>query len=132
MRPYLPASAAWGSPAVVSPFALDSGSWGTWEIKARYSNNDFNAMVTDPLANRVLGGEQNIVTLGANWYLNRNLRWMFDYLIADVDRRDAHGPAGRPGLQRVREPAAVQLLKREEGSRGLRASLSSRSENQRA
>jgi len=47
-------------------------------------------MVTDP-ANRVLGGEQNIVTLGANWYLNRNLRWMFDYLIADVDRRDATG-----------------------------------------
>jgi phosphate-selective porin OprO/OprP len=90
MRPYLPASAAWGSPAVVSPFALDSGSWGSWEIKARYSNNDFNAMVTDP-ANRVLGGEQNIVTLGANWYLNRNLRWMFDYLIADVDRRDAAG-----------------------------------------
>jgi phosphate-selective porin OprO/OprP len=90
MRPYLPASGAWGSPAVVSPFALDSGSWGAWEIKARYSNNDFNSMVTDP-ANRVLGGEQNIVTLGANWYLNRNLRWMFDYLIADVDRRDATG-----------------------------------------
>jgi phosphate-selective porin OprO/OprP len=90
MRTYLPASAAWGSPAVVSPFALDSGSWGSWEIKARYSNNDFNSMVTDP-ANRVLGGEQNIVTLGANWYLNRNLRWMFDYLIADVDRRDASG-----------------------------------------
>ena len=90
MRPYLPASAAWGSPAVVSPFALDSGSWGAWEIKARYSSNDFNSMVTDP-ANRVLGGEQNIVTLGANWYLNRNLRWMFDYLIADVDRRDATG-----------------------------------------
>ena len=90
MRPYLPASAAWGSPAVVSPFAPDAGSWGSWEIKARYSNNDFNAMVSDP-ANRVLGGEQNIVTLGANWYLNRNLRWMFDYLIADVDRRDADG-----------------------------------------
>ncbi len=90
MRPYLPASAAWGSPAVVSPFALDNGSWGSWEIKARYSSNDLNSMVTDP-ANRVLGGEQNIVTLGANWYLNRNLRWMFDYLIADVDRRDATG-----------------------------------------
>ena len=92
MRPYLPASAAWGSPAVVSPFSLDTGSWGSWEIKARYSNNNFNALTSDPLAaNRVLGGEQNIVTLGANWYLNRNLRWMFDYLIADVDRRDNSG-----------------------------------------
>jgi phosphate-selective porin OprO/OprP len=90
MRPYLPASAAWGSPAVVSPFALDSGSWGTWEIKARYSNNNFNAFTDDP-ANRVLGGEQNIVSFGANWYLNRNLRWMFDYLIVDIDRRDASG-----------------------------------------
>ena len=97
MRPYLPASAAWGSPAIVSPFALDSGSWGTWEIKARYSNNNFNALVSDPvIANRVLGGEQNIVTLGANWYLNRNLRWMFDYLIVDVDRRDTSGqPVGQ-------------------------------------
>lgn len=92
MRPYLPASAAFGSPAVVSPFALDSGSWGTWEVKARYSNNTLDAFAGDALAgNRVLGGEQNIVTIGANWYLNRNLRWMFDYLIADVDRRDAQG-----------------------------------------
>ena len=92
MRPYLTASAAFGSPAVVSPFALDSGSWGTWEIKARYSNNTLDAFAGDmTTANRVLGGEQNIVTIGANWYLNRNLRWMFDYLIADVDRRDAQG-----------------------------------------
>ena len=91
-RPYIPASAAWGSPPVVSPFALDSGSWGTWEIKARYSNNDLNAFTDDPLsANRVFGGEQSIVTLGANWYLNRNLRWMFDYLIVDIDRRDNAG-----------------------------------------
>ena len=91
-RPYLPASAAWGSPAVVSPFALDSGSWGSWEIKARYSNNDFNALIGDPLAaNSVFGGEQNIITLGANWYLNRNLRWMFDYLIVDVDRQNSSG-----------------------------------------
>jgi phosphate-selective porin OprO/OprP len=92
MRPYLPASAAWGSPPVVSPFALDSGSWGTWEIKARYSNNNFNALTSDPLAaNRVLGGEQTILSFGANWYLNRNLRWMFDYLVVDIDRRDATG-----------------------------------------
>jgi len=91
-RPYLPASAAWGSPAVVSPFALDSGSWGSWEIKARYSNNDFDAFTGDALtANRVLGGEQSIITLGANWYLNRNLRWMFDYLIVDVDRQNSNG-----------------------------------------
>jgi len=91
-RPYLPASAAWGSPAVVSPFALDSGSWGSWEIKARYSNDDFNALIGDPdAANRVFGGEQNIITLGANWYLNRNLRWMFDYLIVDVDRQNSSG-----------------------------------------
>jgi phosphate-selective porin OprO/OprP len=91
-RPYIPTSAAWGSPAVISPFALDSGSWGTWEIKARYSKNDFNALTGDPLvADRVLGGEQNIITLGANWYLNRNLRWMFDYLIVDVDRQNSSG-----------------------------------------
>ena len=86
-RPYAPASAAFGSPAIVTPFALDSGSWGAWEAKARYSVNDFNAFENDPVAaNRVRGGEQRIVSLGLNWYLNRNVRWMFDYMFVDIDR----------------------------------------------
>ncbi len=91
-RPYNAAAAAFTSPAIPAPFDLNAGTWGAWEAKARYSVNDLNALETDAnLANRVLGGEQHIISLGANWYLNRNVRWMFDYLIVDVDRKDAGG-----------------------------------------
>jgi phosphate-selective porin OprO/OprP len=90
MRPYVPASATWGSPASANPFALDSRSWGAWEVKARYSENDLNAFPVDPVtANRVRGGEQKIISGGVNWYLNRNIRWMFDYMDVDVDRLNA-------------------------------------------
>ncbi len=92
MRPYVPASAAWGSPPSNNPFALDADSWGAWEVKARYSVNDFDAFISDPVsANRVRGGEQRIITAGMNWYLNRNLRWMFDHMWVDVDRLNSTG-----------------------------------------
>ncbi len=92
MRPYVPASAAWGSPASNNPFAIDADSWGAWEVKARYSVNDFDAFASDPVAaNRVRGGEQRIITAGLNWYLNRNVRWMFDHMWVDVDRLNSAG-----------------------------------------
>jgi phosphate-selective porin OprO/OprP len=92
MRPYVPASAAWGSPASANPFAFDARSWGAWELKARYSVNDFNAFTFDPtLANRVRGGEQKIVSAGVNWYLNRNIRWMFEYMDVGIERLNAAG-----------------------------------------
>jgi phosphate-selective porin OprO/OprP len=92
MRPYVPASAAWSSPASANPFALDARSWGAWELKARYSVNDFNAFAFDALAaNRVRGGEQKIISAGVNWYLNRNLRWMFDYMDVNIDRLNGAG-----------------------------------------
>jgi phosphate-selective porin OprO and OprP len=92
MRPYVAASAAFGSPPVANAFALDASSWGAWEVKARYSVNDFDAFESDAVtANRVLGGEQKIISAGVNWYLNRNIRWMFDYLHVDIDRMNAAG-----------------------------------------
>jgi phosphate-selective porin OprO/OprP len=35
----------------------------------------------------VAGGRQNIVTVGLNWYVNRNVRFMFDYLHGDVSKQ---------------------------------------------
>ena len=91
MRPYVTGSAAFGTPNFM-PFTPGGRSPGAWEIKARFSRNDTNAFVFDPTpANRVRGGVQNIVALGLNWYVNRNVRWMFDYLIVDIDRLDAAG-----------------------------------------
>jgi phosphate-selective porin OprO/OprP len=104
MRPYLPASAAWSSPASANPFALDARSWGAWEVKARYSMNDFNAFAFDPItANRVRGGEQKIISAGVNWYLNRNLSWMLEYLDVNIDRPMPQ--ATRPARISVSSPA---------------------------
>jgi phosphate-selective porin OprO/OprP len=49
------------------------------------------------VANRVLGGEQKIISAGVNWYLNRNIRWMFDYMNVDINRLN---PAGAEAGQK--------------------------------
>ena len=48
----------------------------TWEFALRYSNLD----LTD-----TNGGEQNNITLAANYYVNPHLRFMANYIMADVE-----------------------------------------------
>lgn len=85
-------TAAFDAPPVTKPFNLQRGSWGAWELAARYSvvdlNHDENAVLA---ADRVRGGEQEIVTLGVNWFLNPDLRLSLDYLDVSVDRLTAGG-----------------------------------------
>ena len=38
-------------------------------------------------ANGVAGGRQTIYMLALNWYVNRNVRLMFDYLHGDVAKQ---------------------------------------------
>ncbi|MGE0116064.1 MAG: OprO/OprP family phosphate-selective porin [Steroidobacteraceae bacterium] len=66
------------------------GGWGAWELALRYSHTDMNyhegiAGAATP-ADGVRGGVQNILTTGVNWYLNPNLKLVFNYLHIDVDR----------------------------------------------
>jgi len=58
--------------------------WGAVELGARFSGINLNDET-------VRGGEALGLTLGANWYLQRNVRLMFNYVYADVDPR-----SGRP------------------------------------
>jgi phosphate-selective porin OprO/OprP len=51
---------------------------GAWEVKARYSGLDLND-------SDIAGGELNDITAGVNWYLNPNIRIMWDYVHADKD-----------------------------------------------
>ena len=97
MRPYNAAAASFGSPSPRSPFRAGTNSWGAWEIKARYSVNNLNAHIFDPdPANRVRGGKQTILGAGINWYMNSNVRWLFDYSYVDVGRlNDAGLQAGQ-------------------------------------
>jgi phosphate-selective porin OprO/OprP len=83
-RPYNPGSASYGGIAPANPFSL-SGGWGAWEIAGRYSTIDLNDQIAT--ASGVAGGRQTIYTLALNWYLNRNVRLMFDYLHGDVAKQ---------------------------------------------
>lgn len=80
-----------GAPRPNSPYS-SGGTWGAFEIAARYSviDLDFNvgAEGLAPVANNgeIRGGKQAITSVALNWYLNRNMRVMFQYQHVDVDR----------------------------------------------
>jgi phosphate-selective porin OprO/OprP len=44
------------------------------------------------VADAIRGGEQDVLALGLNWYLNPNFKVLFNYLMIDVDRLNPAGP----------------------------------------
>jgi phosphate-selective porin OprO/OprP len=84
-HPYNSASASYGGIAPRDPFSLSSGGWGAWEIAGRFSTIDLNDQLAS--ANGVAGGRQNIYTVGLNWYANRNIRLMLNYLHGDIAKQ---------------------------------------------
>src|SRR6202165_4879482 len=84
-RPYNPGSASYGGIAPANPFSLSGGGWGAWEIAGRFSTIDLNDRLAN--ANGIAGGRQTIYTLALNWYVNRNVRFMFDYLHGTVAKQ---------------------------------------------
>ncbi len=75
---------------VDKPFNLATGDMGAWEIAARYSTLDLNfregvAGLATP-AGGVRGGEQEITTLGLNFYPNNVIRFLLDYQWVSIDR----------------------------------------------
>jgi len=63
-----------------NPFSLKTGGTGAWELLGRVSNVDLNDQGAG-----VTGGELDDWTLGVNWYVNNNTRFMFNYINADTD-----------------------------------------------
>jgi len=65
-----------------SPFSRAGGT-GAWELSARYASID----LTDKA---IIGGEEEVLTLGVNWYPINNVRFMFDWsTILDTDKSNA-------------------------------------------
>ena len=75
--------AAYSGVSPANPF-LAGGGMGAWEIAARYSQADLN---DNALAIGDQGGEQDIITVGLNWYPNKNVRFMLNYMNVDVEDR---------------------------------------------
>jgi phosphate-selective porin OprO/OprP len=88
--------AGYGIPVPSRPFSLNGDSWGAWELVARYTDTDLN-WHANQIANTtqlagILGGRERIVSLGINWYLNRNIRIVLDDNIVSVSKGTAALP----------------------------------------
>lgn len=120
-------NASFGAPRPSGPFGFGE-SPGAIELAARYSTVDLNdggpgatclGVALVPITAAALqttcirGGEQDIVTLGVNWYPNRNIRFMFNYMFVDVSRQayptNAGAGAGGPNAQVGQEYKAFAL-----------------------
>ncbi len=56
------------------------GGWGALELKARYSNIDLDYQpLLAAASGGVTGGEQNVWTVGLNWYPVNGLKFQLDY-----------------------------------------------------
>jgi phosphate-selective porin OprO and OprP len=97
-RVYNPGTASFSNPKVAEPLNLDKGTWGAFEIAARFSDTNLNDHVNDPSSvqvanaagaaagthtydfyNTVRGGDQRVATLGLNWFPNNVIKFAFDY-----------------------------------------------------
>lgn len=87
---------AFRSPKVDKPLNGGEGSGaGAWEVALRYSTIDLNdnagnAGAVTP-AGGIRGGEQDIWTLGLNWYANSFVRVQTNYQLIDVERLNGAG-----------------------------------------
>ncbi len=105
-RRYNAATAAFDGPSVNHSLHPSSGSWGAWELVARYSDINLNyhagALGTAPVADAIRGGDQKIWTAGLNWYLNPAMRLMLDYEHVQIDRLS-------PSASAFSTPAGAQI-----------------------
>ncbi len=96
-RKYNPAAAAYFGVVPEHPFSLAGGGWGAWEIAGRVSTINLNDQLAT--ATGIAGGRQTIYTAGLNWYVNRNVRFLFDYLHGNVAKQISPTNIGDAGAK---------------------------------
>jgi len=90
-RNYFPRFGAFWRVDPHQPFSLSRGTWGAWEVGARYSFIDLDDEVNDLAAGGIRGGIGRSFTFGVNWYLNAFVRLMLNYVHTDVDNLSDEG-----------------------------------------
>jgi phosphate-selective porin OprO/OprP len=93
-RRYSTANAGFDGPRPAKPFNLKEGTWGAWELAVRYSTLDLNYLENAlPAAGSIRGGEQDIFSVGINWYVNNGVTLQAAYRNVSVDRLSPGGTA---------------------------------------
>jgi phosphate-selective porin OprO/OprP len=91
------------------PLSFDGDGWGALELALRYSFSDLNYREDLlPAAGGIRGGEQEAWTVGLNWYVNNNIRFLLDYQFVEVDRLSS-GAANAYGAGVFVPPAGAQI-----------------------
>ncbi|MDB5407285.1 MAG: putative polyphosphate-selective porin [Rhodospirillales bacterium] len=92
---YNPETGAYGTITPAHPVSLHDGGIGAWEVAARFDQIDLNSNVTPGISSAttggVFGGLQRTYTAGLNWYVNGNIRFMLNYIHADINKLNAAG-----------------------------------------
>ncbi|HKT54427.1 MAG TPA: porin, partial [Caulobacteraceae bacterium] len=105
-RLYNPSEAAFDGPVVSHPFSLSNGGLGAWELVGRYSDTDLNfdsgSLGSAPKADAIRGGEQQVWSVGVNWYLNQTVRLMLDVDQVHINRLS-------PSASAYSTPAGAQI-----------------------
>jgi phosphate-selective porin OprO/OprP len=81
-RKYNPVTGSYGGINPAKPAHWQSGDYGAWEVAARYSQMSLNDQ-------NIRGGELKSSTVGVNWYVNTNVRFMFNWIHGQVDKATA-------------------------------------------
>lgn len=82
-RGYDKGAGSFGGVKPAHNFNPAAGDWGALELVARFEQTNLNDREGNLL---IEGGRQTLYEVGANWYLNPNIRFMVDYLYADIRR----------------------------------------------
>jgi phosphate-selective porin OprO/OprP len=96
-RKYSAGTGAFDAPPVKRPFDLHGGGWGAFELAVRYSDTDLNYDAgpagSVPTVATIRGGDQQVITVGLNWYLNPVFRVMLDFDHVRIDRLSPNAAA---------------------------------------
>jgi phosphate-selective porin OprO/OprP len=96
-RKYNSAAASYLGVIPEHPVSLADGGWGAWEIAGRFSTIDLNNQLGT--ATGIAGGRQTIYTAGLNWYVSRNVRFLFNYLHGNVAKQISPTNIGDAGAK---------------------------------